>query len=45
MAAGFTLGVSDTVMGLTFLSIGVTLPDVIASLLVVRRGKWEVSAG
>ncbi|KAK8776213.1 hypothetical protein V5799_030442, partial [Amblyomma americanum] len=34
---GFTLNISDTVMGLTFLSIGVTLPDVIASLLVVRR--------
>ncbi|KAH7984572.1 hypothetical protein HPB52_022293 [Rhipicephalus sanguineus] len=38
---GFTLGVSDNVMGLTFLSIGVTLPDVVASLLVVRRALWE----
>lgn len=40
---GFTLGVSDTVMGLTFLSIGVTLPDVIASLLVVRRGFGDMA--
>lgn len=28
-------------MGLTFLSIGVTLPDIIASLLVVRRGEYS----
>lgn len=40
---GFTLGISDTVMGLTFLSIGVTLPDVIASLLVVRRGFGDMA--
>lgn len=40
---GFTLGVSDNVMGLTFLSIGVTLPDVVASLLVVRRGFGDMA--
>lgn len=40
---GFTLGISDTVMGLTFLSVGVTLPDVIASLLVVRRGFGDMA--
>lgn len=40
---GFTLDVPDTVMGLTFLSIGVTLPDVVASLLVVRRGFGDMA--
>ncbi|XP_064466104.1 probable sodium/potassium/calcium exchanger CG1090 isoform X2 [Ornithodoros turicata] len=40
---GFTLNISDTVMGLTFLSIGVTLPDVIASLLVVRKGFGDMA--
>lgn len=40
---GFTLRISDTVMGLTFLSVGVTLPDVIASLLVVRRGFGDMA--
>ncbi|KAG0413653.1 hypothetical protein HPB47_009209 [Ixodes persulcatus] len=40
---GFTLRIADTVMGLTFLSIGVTLPDVIASLLVVRRGFGDMA--
>ncbi|KAL1436246.1 hypothetical protein MTO96_049873 [Rhipicephalus appendiculatus] len=40
---GFTLGVPDNVMGLTFLSIGVTLPDVVASLLVVRRGFGDMA--
>ncbi|XP_065296691.1 probable sodium/potassium/calcium exchanger CG1090 isoform X2 [Dermacentor albipictus] len=40
---GFTLDISDTVMGLTFLSIGVTLPDVVASLLVVRRGFGDMA--
>ncbi|CAN8023957.1 unnamed protein product, partial [Ixodes persulcatus] len=39
----FTLRIADTVMGLTFLSIGVTLPDVIASLLVVRRGFGDMA--
>ncbi|KAL3197613.1 hypothetical protein MRX96_053884, partial [Rhipicephalus microplus] len=39
----FTLGVPDNVMGLTFLSIGVTLPDVVASLLVVRRGFGDMA--
>lgn len=40
---GFTLGVPDNVMGLTFLSIGVTLPDVVASLLVVRMGFGDMA--
>lgn len=40
---GFTLNISDTVMGLTFLSVGVTLPDVIASLLVVRKGFGDMA--
>ncbi|OQR79459.1 sodium/potassium/calcium exchanger-like [Tropilaelaps mercedesae] len=40
---GFTLHISDTVMGLTFLSIGVTLPDIVSSLLVVRKGFGDMA--
>ncbi|XP_018497738.1 sodium/potassium/calcium exchanger 5 [Galendromus occidentalis] len=40
---GFTLSVSDTVMGLTFLAIGVTLPDIVSSLLVVRKGLGDMA--
>ncbi|XP_022664162.1 probable sodium/potassium/calcium exchanger CG1090 isoform X4 [Varroa destructor] len=40
---GFTLSISDTVMGLTFLSIGVTLPDIVSSLLVVRKGFGDMA--
>ena len=36
---GFTFHVPDTVMGLTFIAAGVSVPDAIASLLVVRDGK------
>ncbi len=37
--AGFTFHVPDTVMGLTFIAAGVSVPDAIASLLVVRDGR------
>lgn len=40
---GFTLSISDTVMGLSFLAIGVTLPDIVASLLVVRKGEGDMA--
>lgn len=30
-------------MGLTFLSIGVTLPDIVSSLLVVRKGFGDMA--
>ncbi len=38
-SVGFTFHVPDTVMGLTFIAAGVSVPDAIASLLVVRDGE------
>ena len=37
---GFTFHVPDTIMGLTFIAAGVSVPDAIASLLVVRDGQF-----
>lgn len=38
-AAGYTFNVPDSVMSLTFIAFGVSLPDVVTSVLVVRDGK------
>lgn len=38
MIVGHTLHIPDTMMGITFLAAGVSVPDAIASLLVVRDG-------
>ncbi len=35
---GHTLHIPDTIMALTFLAAGVSVPDAIASLLVARDG-------
>ncbi|XP_071845465.1 sodium/potassium/calcium exchanger 5-like [Apostichopus japonicus] len=35
---GYTLNVPDTVMGLSFLAAGTSLPDTVASMLVARDG-------
>ena len=35
---GFTLGIPDTVMGLTFIAAGVSIPDILTSLAVAREG-------
>uniref|UniRef100_A0A646QFR9 Sodium/potassium/calcium exchanger n=1 Tax=Hemiscolopendra marginata TaxID=943146 RepID=A0A646QFR9_9MYRI len=40
---GFTLAIPDTVMGLTFLAAGVSVPDAISSLLVVREGLGDMA--
>ena len=37
--AGYTFNIPDTVMGLTFVAAGVSVPDAIASLIVVQDGK------
>lgn len=37
--AGNTLGIPDTVMGLTFVAAGVSVPDALSSLSVVKEGK------
>ncbi|XP_005998356.1 sodium/potassium/calcium exchanger 5 [Latimeria chalumnae] len=40
---GETLGVPDTVMGLTLLAAGTSIPDTIASVLVAREGKGDMA--
>ena len=39
--AGETLGIPDTVMGLTLLAAGTSIPDTVASVMVAREGKNE----
>lgn len=36
---GYTFGIPDSVMGITFLAAGSSLPDLMGSVLVVRQGK------
>ncbi len=38
--SGHTLHIPDTIMALTFLAAGVSVPDAIASVLVVRDGTY-----
>lgn len=38
---GFTLGIPDVIMGITFLAAGTSVPDCMASLIVARQGKPE----
>ncbi|XP_038605858.1 sodium/potassium/calcium exchanger 5 [Tachyglossus aculeatus] len=40
---GETLGVPDTVMGLTLLAAGTSIPDTVASVLVARQGKGNMA--
>lgn len=35
---GETLGIPDTVMGLTLLAAGTSIPDTVASVMVAREG-------
>jgi sodium/potassium/calcium exchanger 4 len=35
---GFTLGIPDTVMGLTFIAAGVSVPDALSGVAVVKEG-------
>lgn len=40
---GFTLGIPDVIMGITFLAAGTSVPDCMASLIVARQGEaWGV---
>ena len=38
---GFTIGVPDTVMGLSFLAVGTSIPEVFSSLIVCKQGKVQ----
>lgn len=40
---GYTAGVADSIMGLTFVAFGVSMPDVISSLIVVRQGLGDMA--
>ena len=40
---GFTLGVPDTVMGLTFIAAGVSVPDALSGIAVVREGHGDMA--
>lgn len=40
---GFTIGVPDTVMGLSFLAVGTSIPEVFSSLIVCRQGKGSMA--
>lgn len=39
---GYTMGIPDVIMGITFLAAGTSVPDCLASLIVARQGrnKW-----
>lgn len=41
---GYTLGIPDVIMGITFLAAGTSVPDCMASLIVARQGMGQVSA-
>jgi len=41
--AGETIGISDAVMGLTFLAAGTSVPDLITSVLVAKEGKGDMA--
>lgn len=40
---GYTISVPDTVMGLSFLAIGTSVPEVFSSLIVSRQGKGSMA--
>lgn len=40
---GYTLGIPDVIMGITFLAAGTSVPDCIASLIVARQGIFTSS--
>jgi Ca2+/Na+ antiporter len=41
---GFTFGIPDSVMGITFLAAGSSVPDALSSVLVVRQGKNRIKS-
>ena len=36
---GYTVGIPDSVMGLTFVAFGSSVPDGLASMIVAKQGK------
>lgn len=40
---GYTMGIPDTIMGITFLAAGTSVPDAMASLIVARQGLGDMA--
>merc|ERR1712012_521809 len=40
---GYTIKVPDTVMGLSFLAVGTSIPEVFSSLIVSKQGKGSMA--
>ena len=40
---GVTFGIPDTVMGLTFLAAGTSIPDLLSSVIVARQGLGDMA--
>lgn len=40
---GYTLNIPDTIMGITFLAAGTSVPDTIASVIVARQGLGDMA--
>lgn len=40
---GTTLGIPDTVMGLTFVAAGVSIPDALSSIAVIKEGHGDMA--
>lgn len=40
---GYTFGIPDVIMGITFLAAGTSIPDAIASLIVARQGQGDMA--
>ncbi|CAH0554448.1 unnamed protein product [Brassicogethes aeneus] len=40
---GYTMGIPDTVMGLTFVAAGVSVPDALSSIAVIKEGYGDMA--
>lgn len=40
---GATLGIPDTVMGMTFVAAGVSIPDALSSIAVIKEGYGDMA--
>ncbi|ELT99319.1 hypothetical protein CAPTEDRAFT_110092, partial [Capitella teleta] len=40
---GYTMGIPDSIMGITFLAAGTSVPDAMASVMVARQGQGDMA--
>lgn len=45
VSIGETLGISETVLGLTVVAFGTSIPDTMASIAAVRKGETDIAVG